>query len=179
MLEKIKNTLKTKTLFICGIVIGLVVAYLDQITKLWAVDKVEAVMHKTMGVHQAIKVTDFFNLVRVQNTGVSFGMFSGANNGNALLLVATMIITSIVVIWMWKNSSKYIMWALAFVFGGAIGNIIDRIQYGAVSDFLDFHLMGYHWPSFNLADAMITIGVIMIALDEFFFHTAKKSKEQK
>lgn len=176
-MQKILNFLNKKILFVSGLIIATVITYADQISKLWAIKEVEAIVAKTMGVHQHIQITSFFNLVRVQNTGVSFGMFNGANNGNVILLFVTMVITGILLLWLWQNKSTYLMFALSFVLGGAVGNIIDRFNHGAVSDFLDFHLKGYHWPSFNLADAMITIGVIMIVLDEFFFHTADKNKK--
>lgn len=176
-MQKILNLLNKKILFIGGLAIATIITYADQISKLWATKEVEAIMAKTFGVHQHIQITSFFNLVKVKNTGVSFGMFNGANNGNIILLFVTMIITAIVTLWLWQNKSKYLMFALSFILGGAVGNIIDRFNQGAVSDFLDFHLKGYHWPAFNLADAMITIGVIMIVLDEFFFHTADKKKK--
>ena len=68
-------------------------------------------------------------------------------------------------IWMWKADTVLLATALGLVVGGAIGNVIDRILHGAVFDFLDFHIAGYHWPAFNVADSAITIGVAFLIID--------------
>ena len=75
------------------------------------------------------------------------------------------VISIVLAIWMTKARSKWLTVALGMVIGGAIGNAIDRAVYGAVADFLDFHAFGYHWPSFNVADIAISIGVVMLLFD--------------
>ena len=121
---------------------------------------------------QHIVVTSYFNLVKVYNTGVSFGMFNNLQYGKFILLIIASFITLFLIYWLCKAENKKIACALSLVIGGALGNIIDRAIYGAVADFLDFHISGYHWPAFNLADSAITLGAIILIFDEFF--TKKK-----
>jgi signal peptidase II len=113
-----------------------------------------------------LMVTPFFNLVLVWNRGVSFGMF---NSGGALapwLLsgVALAVVIGLVV-WLRRSDQLLTAFGLGLVIGGALGNVIDRIRFGAVIDFLDFRLAGYHWPAFNLADAAICIGAVLMLAD--------------
>ncbi|MEE2689123.1 MAG: signal peptidase II [Pseudomonadota bacterium] len=115
-----------------------------------------------------IKVTDFFNIVEVWNRGVSFGFFANDSPWTPHLLSALAIaITAILVFWLRKAETRFVAIAIGIVIGGAVGNVIDRIIWGHVFDFLDFHIAGYHWPAFNVADSAISIGVILILLDGF------------
>ncbi len=115
-----------------------------------------------------IKVTDFFNTVEVWNRGVSFGFFANDSPWTPHLLSALAIaITAILVFWLRKAETRFVAIAIGIVIGGAVGNVIDRIIWGHVFDFLDFHIAGYHWPAFNVADSAISIGVILILLDGF------------
>ncbi len=82
-----------------------------------------------------------------------------------ILTVVALIITGVLLAWMWKAETKFTTVALALVIGGAIGNVVDRIRFGAVIDFLDFHASGYHWPAFNLADSAIFIGVVLLLIE--------------
>ena len=109
-----------------------------------------------------VDVAPFFNLALVFNRGMSFGLFSDADAVFAMLAVTGSIALG-VLIWLWRTHDTWLAWALGPVLGGALGNIIDRIRYGAVVDFLDFHLGGYHWPAFNVADSAIVCGVALIA----------------
>ena len=113
-----------------------------------------------------IPVTSFFDLVLVHNRGASFGIFSDAPGWASVALIVFAILISIALaIWMWRVNETLLAVALALVIGGAVGNVIDRIRFGAVVDFLDFHVAGWHWPAFNIADSAITIGVILLILD--------------
>lgn len=113
-----------------------------------------------------IPVNSFFDLVLVHNRGASFGIFSNAPGWASVALIVFAIIVSIALaIWMWQVNENLLAVALALVIGGAVGNVIDRIQFGAVVDFLDFHAGGWHWPAFNIADSAITVGVILLILD--------------
>lgn len=115
---------------------------------------------------EPIEVTSFFNLVLVWNKGVSFGMFGSGDFTTVLSLFAAAV-TVILIGWLWKTTSTLLSLSISLIIGGAIGNIIDRIRFGAVVDFLDFHALGYHWPAFNVADAAICVGVVLIFLDGF------------
>lgn len=124
------------------------------------------------GLYQ-VEITGFFNIVRVYNTGVSFGMFDGLAYGKYLISIVALLIVAYLYHWLCTIEDKFLTYALSFVIGGAFGNTIDRLLNGSVADFLDFHFFNYHWPAFNVADSMITIGAFMIIYDEFF---RKKNK---
>jgi signal peptidase II len=114
-----------------------------------------------------LTITGFFNLRRVWNTGVSFGLFGGGTPAWLLVLLA-LAIAGLLVYWLLTARTRRAALAIGAVLGGAIGNVWDRIAFGAVRDFLDFHAFGYHWPAFNLADAAITLGVIALLIDSLF-----------
>jgi len=117
----------------------------------------------------SIEITSFFNLVMVWNKGVSFGMFQASEQMGVWLLSGFAVIVSIgFFIWMLRSHSKLQKWALALVIAGAIGNVIDRLRFGGVIDFLDFHAFGWHYPAFNIADSLIVIGVIMLLFHNLF-----------
>jgi len=115
-----------------------------------------------------IKITDFFNIVKVWNRGVSFGLFSTINHAQIILSLIAIIISTIISIWLYKENKIILTIGLSLVLGGALGNIIDRLRLGMVADFLDFHIVGYHWPAFNLADSFVFIGVALVIIQEFF-----------
>lgn len=121
----------------------------------------------TPELEHGVEVLPFLNLVLVHNDGVSFGMLGGIVPWWGLVLLAAAI-TVWLLIWMWRAQSKLIGAALGFVIGGSLGNILDRLRYQAVPDFLDFHFGTYHWPSFNLADVAIFCGVALLFADGFF-----------
>ncbi len=143
-----------------GLLAAATVFVLDQITKWVILDVVE------LPVLRSIEVTSFFNLTMVWNYGVSFGML--AHPGTEVpyfLITATLVIVVALVVWLRKVTDRYVALGLGFIIGGALGNIIDRIRFGAVADFLDVHAYGYHWPAFNVADSAIFIGVIILLWD--------------
>jgi signal peptidase II len=112
-------------------------------------------------------VTPFFNLVRVANHGVTFGMLSKVDPTVMpyILIGLACIILFLLGRWLWRTTSTLVAVGLGLIMGGAIGNVIDRVHYGAVVDFLDFHVNNYHWYSFNLADSAIVTGVGLLLLD--------------
>lgn len=113
-----------------------------------------------------IEVTSFFNIVLVYNRGISFGMLGQHPEWMPILLtVATSAIVLVLAVWLARAPEKPVVMALGMVIGGAVGNIIDRIRVGAVVDFLDFHVAGYHWPAFNLADSAIFLGVVILLMN--------------
>lgn len=115
-------------------------------------------------------VTSYFNMVMVWNKGISFGLFNQANSVSVMIL-STISFLIAGGFFMWLISVKRIFPALGIgmIVGGAISNVWDRLRFGAVADFFDFHVMGYHWPAFNVADAAIVLGVVILMIDTLFF----------
>jgi signal peptidase II len=158
----------SKSLFFLGILVASLIIFFDLFTK----DQVFYLLHDFRGSNYAvkthIKITDFFSLVYVNNNGISFGMFNKAENAREIFAFLQGSIATILIIWLWRTKIKHLAVALGLIIGGAFGNVIDRIQNGGVTDFLDFHISSYHWPAFNLADSAIFIGVAIVLFDEFF-----------
>ena len=145
-----------------GLPIALLVLLLDQATK-WLMLLV------VMAPPRIIEVTGFFNLVLAWNTGVSFSAFAGSGPAGRWILVGVaVVICGFVLAWMGRTQRRLLIAGFAVIVGGALGNVIDRVIHGAVVDFLDFHLAGWHWPAFNLADTAITLGVVAIIADSLF-----------
>ncbi len=119
--------------------------------------------------HQPIAVTSFFNLFLTYNKGVSFSLFSNTNPLMPFFLsLMGLIICLFVFFWMKKEKDTLVKLGLALILGGAIGNIIDRLRFGYVIDFLDFYYKTHHWPAFNGADSFICIGAFIIFIKIFF-----------
>ena len=153
-----------------GLTIATVTAVLDQALKWWIVEHV-------MQPPRVIPITPFFNLVMGWNRGVSFGLFNSDSPWSQWLLSALAgVIVVALVIWLRQVSRRRLAAAIGLVIGGAIGNVIDRLRYGAVADFLDLHVAGEHWPAFNLADSAITVGAVVLVLDALFGPTEQHKK---
>ena len=122
--------------------------------------------------NEGLAVTGFFNLVLVFNKGAAFSFLAREAGWQTPLLVAfAFAAAAIVSILLFRNPGKNLLCAgLASVLGGALGNVIDRLRFGHVVDFLDFHAFGAHFPVFNVADSAITIGAALLILDGFVFH---------
>lgn len=157
----------SKSLFFLGILIASLIIFFDLFTK----DQVFYLLHDFRGsnysVKTQIKLTEFFSLVYVNNNGISFGMFSETENAREIFAFLQGSIATILIVWLWRIKVKHLAIAVGLIIGGAFGNVIDRIQNGGVTDFLDFHIASYHWPAFNLADSAIFIGVAIVLFDEF------------
>ena len=129
---------------------------LDQLTKI--------IVDRSMPLHQSIAIIDgLFNLTYVRNAGAAFGLFAGsAEIFRRPFLILVSILASVFIIVMMKRLAEKetgLVTGLSFILGGAMGNLIDRVIYGDVIDFLDVYWRNYHWPAFNIADSFITIGV--------------------
>ena len=156
-----------------GVWLGLLTILLDQLSKWVVVEKLmrpDNVTETPFYVITTFKITPFFDLVMAWNRGVSFGMF---NNGDSranvwILTVLSLVICSGLVVWMLRSKETLLRLGLAMIVGGALGNVIDRVRFGAVADFLDVHVAGYHWPAFNIADSGITIGAMLLLADALF-----------
>ena len=146
-----------------GLMVTALVTVLDQLCK-WAMLEI------VMGPPRIIPITSFFNLVLVWNRGVSFGFLGGASSQWIpwLLTVLALAIIATLGWWLRRAANRLMVLALGLVMGGALGNVIDRLRFGAVMDFLDFHAAGLHWPAFNVADSAITVGATLILYDAFF-----------
>ncbi len=115
---------------------------------------------------EPVRLTGFFSIVMVWNRGISFGLFgSGEELTRWLLTGFALVIAAGLIFWMHMQTKKLPVIALGMVVGGAVGNAIDRIVYGAVADFFDVHVAGYSWPAFNVADSAITVGVLLLVAD--------------
>ncbi|MGH7810911.1 MAG: signal peptidase II, partial [Candidatus Binatia bacterium] len=137
------------------VLVAVIVAF-DQLTKF--------IVDRWIPLHHSIPIIEgFFSLTYVRNTGAAFGIFAGSAEifrRPFLILVSVVAIGFIVVMLKrLRDSEKWLVTALAFILGGAIGNLIDRVVYGEVIDFLDCFWGSFHWPAFNIADSFITVGV--------------------
>lgn len=113
-------------------------------------------------------VASFFNVVRVHNTGAAFSFLAAAGGWQRWFFTAIGVVAAAVIVWMIRShpGQKLFCFAMACILSGALGNVIDRLLYGYVVDFLDFHWGGWHFPAFNVADSAITIGAACLILDE-------------
>jgi signal peptidase II len=137
------------------------VLVLDQLSK-WAMIGLLA------GRPDSIEVVPFFNLVMVWNRGVSFGLFNTGLSQPWIFVATALVMVAALAVWLVRVSSHWIAVPLGLIIGGALGNVLDRLRFGAVADFLDFHLGAAHWPAFNVADSAITVGVGLLLLDSLF-----------
>lgn len=145
-----------------GYAIFALVVVIDLLSKQWALN------YFSQSPTRYLEVLPFLNFTLVFNKGVSFGWFSGTGELGKYALSSFAIIATIVLIWMMNSASN--RWAIGgygLIAGGAFGNAIDRFRHGAVVDFLDAFFGGWHFWTFNLADAAITIGVICLLIDMF------------
>ena len=138
------------------------VIVVDQITK--------RVVDSAMQLHQTIELIPYFQLTYMRNQGAAFSFLSGAGGWQRWFFIGLAIVASVFIfIWLRKLDTsrrrEAVAWAL--VLGGALGNLIDRILYGYVIDFLDVYVGDWHWPAFNVADSAITLGVVLLLLDSF------------
>ena len=113
-------------------------------------------------------VTSFFNVVRVHNAGAAFSFLAGASGWQRWFFVGLGTVAAGFIVWMLKNhgGQRLFGWALALILGGAVGNVIDRLLHGHVIDFIQVHYGGWYFPSFNVADSAITVGAMLLILDE-------------
>lgn len=153
--------------FAFGLVVALVVLVLDQASKWWIVSRVITPETPVVEVWPP-----FFRLVMVWNHGISFGIFAGSRQPLPLIALA-LVIVGVLLVWLHRNGSVLLAFALGAVIGGAVGNMWDRLHYGAVVDFLDFSIAGYHWPAFNIADSAIFIGVVLLTFSSMFMETPR------
>jgi len=138
--------------------VSLVTVLLDQVTK--------AVVTHYLLLHQAVEViAGFFSIIHVHNPGAAFGILREWEGIRTLFLITVSLVALAVIVYLYRKCrGKWSAFALSLIAGGAVGNLIDRVRFGEVVDFLDFSIGGYHWPAFNVADTAITVGVIMMVV---------------
>lgn len=154
--------------------VAMVALVLDQVSKQWVLTSLLPCLSGPPGPGCAvnspfIEVTGFFNMVVAWNFGVSFSMFYSQHDLMPLVLSVLAIIICAGLLWWGRHNDKPLLaLATGMVVGGAVGNVIDRFRFGAVADFLDFHVAGWHWPAFNVADCCIVVGVCLLLIDGLF-----------
>ena len=153
-----------------GLIIAACITLLDQAHKYYMIEVFDIANNE-------YAVTSFFHMVMVWNHGISFGMFQNPGDGKYILILLALIICGIMLVWLKNAEDKLTMWAIGFIIGGAIGNVIDRLNYGAVADFFYFHYAGYGWPAFNIADIAVFLGAAMICIQSIFFTHEEKTHD--
>lgn len=167
--------LKEYKLLTLSIVFSILLITVDQFTKVLALNNIDELVQKTNGVHNHFKVLPFLNVVLIFNKGISFGVF---NNSSFIPIILVFIISMIIIYisyLLYRSKDFFSSLYLSMILGGAVGNIIDRFKYGAVVDFIDFYIEGWHFPAFNFADAIISIGVMLILVEELFLKNDNKT----
>lgn len=168
----LKEISKNK-LFIKGLIIAFTIIFFDQALKIYMLDVVN------IDERPPIEVLPFFNLVMVWNRGVSFGMGNQLDYSHIIFFLIALFLSCFLTVWMYKAKSFFAVLSLALIIGGAIGNMVDRIRFKAVADFFDFHLYGYHWPAFNIADSAIFCGAFMFGFYTIFLEDKEKKNAKK
>jgi len=184
-MKALSVTYKTKRLIGFGLILDFII--IDQLVK-WAVlDFVfrPALDAPALGLIEWFKNSDrlpgimidvlpFFNLTMVWNQGVSFGLFQNDNPWPLTIMAA--IIAGLFSVWLARAKDWVEVVALSMIIGGAIGNIIDRLHFGAVADFFDFYIGDWHYPAFNMADSFITVGIITLIVYSLFLQPKEDEK---
>lgn len=172
-----------------GFSIAAMIVIVDQLTKWWVVTgflrlsdaPFMAWLAQKAPQHDFVRheITSFLNIVMVWNPGVSFGLLQTEHGYAAYgLTIMALVIAFGFALWLWREADKWRAIAIGLIIGGALGNVWDRLRFGAVVDFVDLHVAGYHWPAFNVADSAICIGVIVLLIDTFL-HAPKSGLTEK
>lgn len=144
------------------ILISLAVLVVDQWTKALAENHL-------FGRPPLVIVPDFLDLIYVRNTGVAFGLFAAGNSTIGILALSLLglVALALVVLYFWRTSetNRWVLVALSLILGGAVGNLVDRLMTGSVTDFVHVYVRDFHWPTFNAADSAITIGICLLVID--------------
>jgi signal peptidase II len=148
-------------------VLAALVVLADQATK--------AIVLSRFVLGERVEVTGFFNMVLVYNKGAAFSFLSDAAGWQTPLLIGfALVAIGIVGTLLVRSPGKRLLCSgLALILGGALGNLIDRLRYGQVVDFLDFHAGAWHWPAFNVADSAITVGAALLIIEGFVHHEGR------
>lgn len=147
-----------------GILFALLLLVLDQASKWWILEGIR--LPEVRNIPLVLLGPVGLDLTMVWNRGVTFGLFSGEGSWNHLILaVLALAVAGFLLRWLARAETRLVTYALGAVIGGAVANVIDRVRFGAVVDFVDVHAWGWHWYVFNLADAAIVCGVLALVAD--------------
>jgi signal peptidase II len=140
--------------------IALAIVVVDQLTKYW--------IASTFGLHDVRTITPYFDIVRAHNSGAAFSFLAQAAGWQRWFFTGIGSIAAIFIVWMLKRhgAQRLFCWALTLILGGAVGNVIDRIVHGHVIDFIQVHYGRAYFPAFNAADSAITLGAVLLIVDE-------------
>ena len=156
---------------IIPVILAVLVVIADQLTKLWILNSFK--LHE-----QKVIIPGLFNLVHITNTGAAFGFLAGDKTSIRMVFFVGVAVTALVIMAFayphLKNQGRIFVYAVGLIAGGAIGNLIDRLRFEAVIDFLDFYVGTYHWPAFNVADSCISTGVGLFLLGTILQHFKEK-----
>ena len=156
--QDMDNNMLKKNIFYFFLV--LLIFILDRISKLWIISTFNSENNLE------IKISSFFNLNLIWNKGIAFGLFSYGEKFEYNLLTGLIIIITVIVFWMIIKTKGLEKYGFLMILGGALGNIFDRLYYSAVPDFIDIYYKNFHWFVFNVADIFITVGVLMLIINE-------------
>ena len=148
---------------------ALAVVLLDQISKF--------IIDRSIHLHESVTViSGFFNLVHIRNRGMAFGLMNRPGNDFAFYFLVAATVGAVVLLLFWfsrlKKEERILILGISLILGGAVGNLIDRIRFHEVIDFLDLYVGSYHWPAFNVADFAITVGTLWVAINMLFHKKA-------
>lgn len=149
-----------------GLILALIILLADQASKFWVLQYFGAdETSDPTAIYSGVKINAIFDFVLTWNRGVSFGLFNQDSSYNTWIFSSlALVMVGFLLFWLKKSENLWTRIAIGLIIGGALGNVVDRLRFGAVVDFLSFHLNQYYWPAFNVADAAISVGaVIMIA----------------
>ena len=160
-IDDVQTRAASRLLKLRYLLVSVGVIVLDQWTK-WLVE-----LHLSSHTAEPV-IPGFLNLTHVRNTGVAFGLFASDGGGLLLTILGFGALAAVALyFWFAPARDRWLLVALALVVGGAVGNLIDRVTSGAVTDFIDVYVGSHHWPSFNVADSAISIGIVLMAIDSF------------
>ncbi len=142
-----------------GLGVAALVLLADQASKAWILDVLD------LPRRGRVDLLGVLSLTMVWNHGVTFGMLQAGGAGAAILAAAAVLVVGMLGLWLWRAERVLMAVAIGAIGGGAIGNVIDRVRFGAVVDFIHFHVGGWSWYVFNVGDAAIVCGVAVLALD--------------
>lgn len=140
--------------------VAALIVIFDQLSKI--------AISKLLAKKGALHLTSFFNLVLAYNKGAAFSFLAAEGGWQRWFFTGISVLVSLYILYLLKRhaTQRMFCWGLALLLGGAVGNLIDRLWYGHVIDFLDFHIGTWHWPAFNVADSAICLGALLFILDE-------------